>query len=123
MTGWSPGGPDLANRIRLHRPEVDVEEPVVVPRVPEREEAVHDKELAGADGKSLAQNLGIALKAAEELGGKELADALKASPFGSFPPLLRALYRAGSRMGDDNKIVDGRVAALAKAARDGGLSF
>lgn len=63
-----------------------------------------DKEFGGA---ALQENLAVAKRALDTLGSPELTTFLNESGLGNHPEIIRAFYRAGKLISEDNKIVTG----------------
>lgn len=63
-----------------------------------------DKEFGG---EKLSENLAIAKKAIETFGTPELKQVLEQSRLGNHPELIRAFYRAGKAISQDNRFVAG----------------
>ena len=57
-----------------------------------------DKEFGGD---KLKENLGVAKKALEQFGSKELGEMLTSSGLGSHPEVIRLLYRVGKHLTED----------------------
>lgn len=81
--------------------------PALQARTEEQVKAVHQQwtEASTADkefgGDKLKENLGIARKALEQFGSKELRTFLEESGLGSHPEVIRMLYRAGKAISED----------------------
>lgn len=81
--------------------------PALQARTEEQVKAVHQQwtEASTADkefgGEKLKENLGIARKALEQFGSKELRTFLEESGLGSHPEVIRMLYRAGKAISED----------------------
>lgn len=63
-----------------------------------------DKEFGG---EKLSENLAIAKKAIDTFGTPELKDVLERSRLGNHPEVIRAFYRAGKAISQDNRLVAG----------------
>lgn len=63
-----------------------------------------DKEFGG---EKLSENLAIAKKAIDTFGTPELKQILEQSRLGNHPELIRAFYRAGKAISQDNRFVAG----------------
>lgn len=59
-------------------------------------------------GERLGENLSIAKKAMETFGSPELQTLLDASGLGNHPEIIRAFYRAGKTLHQDNIVTGGR---------------
>lgn len=63
-----------------------------------------DKEFGG---EKLAENLAVAGKAMEKFATPEFRTFLKESGLGDHPEMIRAFYRAGKLLSEDNRVVQG----------------
>lgn len=63
-----------------------------------------DKEFGG---EKLSENLAIAKKAIDTFGTPELKELLEKSRLGNHPEVIRAFYRAGKAISQDNRFVAG----------------
>lgn len=63
-----------------------------------------DKEFGG---EKLSENLAIAKKAIDAFGTPELKEILEKSRLGNHPEVIRAFYRAGKAISQDNRFVAG----------------
>ncbi len=72
-----------------------------------------DKEFGGD---KFDENLGIAKKAIEAFGTPELRDVLRKTGLGNHPEVLRAFYRAGKAISEDNFVPGGKTTTPANSA-------
>lgn len=69
-----------------------------------REDSEKDKEFGGT---AFNENLGLAKKALDEFGNKELAEALEVTGMGNHPELIRFLVNVGKKMAEDGVLRSG----------------
>jgi hypothetical protein len=58
-------------------------------------------------GEKLSENLGIALKARDAFGGPALIKVLNDTGLGNHPEIIRAFYRVGKAISEDNRVITG----------------
>lgn len=72
-----------------------------------------DKEIGGD---KLPENLGVAKKALDAFGSKELKTLLNQSGLGNHPEIVRFMVKAGKAISEDGKLVTGSAAQADRAA-------
>jgi len=77
------------------------------------EETTTDKEIGGD---KLPENLGVAKKALDTFGTKELKTLLNQSGLGNHPEIVRFMVKAGKAISEDGKLVTGSAAQADRAA-------
>jgi hypothetical protein len=93
--------------------------PAITARQIDQVQAIHQewRDTSSADkefgGEKLAENLGVARKALENLGTPELRKLLDDTGLGNHPEVIRLLFRAGKAISED-KFVGGSAAGAGK---------
>jgi hypothetical protein len=78
------------------------------------EQTTTDKEIGGD---KLPENLGVAKKALDTFGSKELKTLLNQSGLGNHPEVVRFMVKAGKAISEDGQLITGSAAQADRAAQ------